>query len=180
MEAATPRKERDAPALDWPAGGALLGGVLLLAVAVAQPLGVSTQYVRAVGGACELAAPGSGTGVPYFKAERIVFGYAEMVVLGVIPGALLAALATGRLGRAAAVPSTWRERFGASKGKRFLAAAAGGALLLFGARLAGGCTSGHILSGVSQMAVSSLLFAIAAFGGGVLFARLLYGGGGRR
>jgi uncharacterized membrane protein YedE/YeeE len=173
------RNDPDAPVLGWPAGGLLLGGALLLAVAVAQPLGVSTQYVRAVGGVCELVAPGSGTDVTYFRAEKIVFGYAEMVVLGVIPGALLAALATGRLGGKAAVPSPWRERFGDSKATRFLAAAAGGALLLLGARLAGGCTSGHILSGVSQMAVSSLLFAVAAFGAGVATARLIYGGGGR-
>jgi uncharacterized membrane protein YedE/YeeE len=42
----------------------------------------------------------------------------------------------------------------------------GGFYLIFGARLAGGCTSGHILSGGMQLALSSLLFAgvaIAAF-----------------
>lgn len=57
---------------------------------------------------------------------------------------------------------------------RFAAAAAGGFLLLFGARLAGGCTSGHILSGVSQLAISSIVFFIAAFGSAVVTAKLLY------
>ena len=68
----------------------------------------------------------------------------------------------------------WLTRFGASRGKRFAAAALGGFLILFGARLAGGCTSGHILSGVSQLAVSSLLFFVAAFGVAMLAARALF------
>lgn len=40
----------------------------------------------------------------------------------------------------------------------------GGFLLLFGARFAGGCTSGHIMSGMMQSSVSGYVFA------GVVFA----------
>ena len=36
------------PVLQWLTGGLLLGGLLLVAVFLVQPLGVSTQYVRAV------------------------------------------------------------------------------------------------------------------------------------
>ena len=56
---------------------------------------------------------------------------------------------------------------------RYVDAFAGGFLLLFGARLAGGCTSGHIISGMTQLAVSSTIFAAAVFGGGMGMARLL-------
>lgn len=39
----------------------------------------------------------------------------------------------------------------------------GGFLLLFGARMADGCTSGHMMSGMMQGSVSGYVFAIAVF-----------------
>jgi uncharacterized membrane protein YedE/YeeE len=50
----------------------------------------------------------------------------------------------------------------------------GGVLVLFGARMAGGCTSGHGLSGGLQLALSSWVFLITMFIVGVLFAALLF------
>ena len=47
---------------------------------------------------------------------------------------------------------------------------------MFGARLAGGCPSGHGLSGLSQLAVSGFLAAAGFFAGGIIMARLLYRG----
>jgi hypothetical protein len=164
----------DRPRWSWLAGGLVLAGVLLFAVATQKPLGVSTQYVVAVGGIAEAAAPGCTAGNAYLTKTGIKLGYAEWLVLGIPLGALLVALFTRRWGHAA-VPAAWTARFGAGKGRRFLAAFLGGAVMLFGARLAGGCTSGHILSGVSQLAVSSILFFAAAFGSAVLVARGAYG-----
>jgi uncharacterized membrane protein YedE/YeeE len=161
------------PLLHWLPAGLSLGGLLLVAVWLFQPLGVSTQYVRAVGGMCTLASPEAASGNAYFQAEKLVFGYAEMVVIGIPVGALLIGLLARRIS-SEAVPEPWRSRFGPSRRRRFAAAFVGGVLLLFGARLAGGCTSGHILSGVSQLAVSSILFFAATFGTAVLVARALY------
>jgi uncharacterized membrane protein YedE/YeeE len=42
--------------------------------------------------------------------------------------------------------------------------------MIIGARLAGGCTSGHFMSGMSQMAISSMIF-----GGVVLISLLITG-----
>lgn len=39
----------------------------------------------------------------------------------------------------------------------------GGFILLFGARMAGGCTSGHMMSGMMQGSVSGYVFAAAVF-----------------
>ena len=39
----------------------------------------------------------------------------------------------------------------------------GGFLILFGARMADGCTSGHMMSGMMQGAVSGYIFAGAVF-----------------
>lgn len=161
------------PLLHWLPGGLLLGGLLLVAVAFFQPLGVSTQYVRAVSGLGLLAAPAAVADNPYLQSEKIVFGYAEMVVIGIPLGALLVVLLSGRRQKQQ-VPEPWRTRFGDSRALRYAGAFAGGFFLLFGARMAGGCTSGHILSGVSQLALSSLLFFVAAFGTAVLVARATY------
>ncbi|MCB0359737.1 MAG: YeeE/YedE family protein, partial [Bdellovibrionales bacterium] len=73
------------------------------------------------------------------------------------------------------VPSLWKARFGSSRGKRYLGAFIGGALVLFGARLAGGCTSGHAISGGLQFAVSSWVFMVALFGVGIPAAMAIYG-----
>ena len=45
--------------------------------------------------------------------------------------------------------------------------------MLFGARMAGGCTTGHVLSGMSQLSVAGFLFAAAVFVGGIPAALLL-------
>ncbi len=53
--------------------------------------------------------------------------------------------------------------------KRFLLAFIGGFLALFGARF-GGCTSGHMMSGIMQTSLSGYLFATAAFVTAILTA----------
>ena len=49
----------------------------------------------------------------------------------------------------------------------------GGACLSFGARLAGGCTSGHGISGMATLSIASFVSVAAMFGGGMLAAQLL-------
>ena len=49
----------------------------------------------------------------------------------------------------------------------------GGCTMIFGARLAGGCTSGHGISGMSTFSISSIITVAAMFGGGIATARLL-------
>jgi len=49
----------------------------------------------------------------------------------------------------------------------------GGVVMAFGARLAGGCTSGHGLSGLSAMSFSSLVTVAGIFGAGILTRSLI-------
>ncbi len=58
--------------------------------------------------------------------------------------------------------------------KRWLVALAGGLLMGFGARWAGGCTSGHGISGTMQLAVSGWVAAIGFFVGGMASAMFVY------
>jgi uncharacterized membrane protein YedE/YeeE len=101
------------------------------------------------------------------------------LVIGLFFGALIAS----RLGGPAEVervPGLWRWRFGASRAVRYLFAFVGGAVLLFGARMSGGCTSGHGVSGGLQLAVSSWVWLGAMFASGIAFAYLLFGKEGPR
>ncbi|MOA68345.1 putative inner membrane protein [compost metagenome] len=50
----------------------------------------------------------------------------------------------------------------------------GGAIMAFGARLAGGCTSGHAISGALQLSVSSWVALVCFFVAAVATAHLLY------
>lgn len=49
----------------------------------------------------------------------------------------------------------------------------GGFLVGFGARYAGGCTSGHAISGLSDLQVASLIAVIGFFAGGLLMTYLI-------
>jgi uncharacterized membrane protein YedE/YeeE len=162
-------------ALPWWLGGALLAGVLLASIVLVGPLGVSTQYVRAVGFACDAVSPGAAEHNPYFAEEKVVFGWPEWVVIGIPIGALVVALVRRRL---RTPPPVLDAPLPTLLGRRWITAFVGGGLVLFGARLAGGCTSGHILSGVSQLAVSSTLFMVGVFAAGLLTARLMLPKGG--
>jgi hypothetical protein len=56
-----------------------------------------------------------------------------------------------------------------------MGAFAGGVILMFGARLAGGCTSGHGISGSLQLALSGWAFFASVFLSGILTAFLIFG-----
>ncbi|HMP32179.1 MAG TPA: YeeE/YedE thiosulfate transporter family protein, partial [Saprospiraceae bacterium] len=58
--------------------------------------------------------------------------------------------------------------------KGFLILAVGGLLVGFGARYAGGCTSGHAISGLSDLQIPSLIAVIGFFIGGLTMTYLLF------
>ncbi|KAH8816671.1 YeeE/YedE family protein [Xylogone sp. PMI_703] len=53
-------------------------------------------------------------------------------------------------------------------------AIAGGFSMVLGARIAGGCTSGHGISGMSMLSVSSIISVASMFAGGIGLAAFLY------
>jgi len=52
--------------------------------------------------------------------------------------------------------------------KGFLVLAFGGLMVGFGSRYAGGCTSGHAISGLSDLQIQSLIAVAGFFIGGLL------------
>lgn len=154
--------------------GGLSGLVLVGSVAVSKAyFGASTTFVRMAGMLEQMVVPEHVSSLEYYMKEAPVVDWQWMFVVGICIGAAIASLLSGTY-KVQAVPDMWRERFGASSGVRGFAAFIGGFLALFGARLAGGCPSGHGLSGVSQLAASGLVSLVCFFVGGLIVARLLY------
>lgn len=97
-----------------------------------------------------------------------------MVVLGVFIGSFASSKLSGDR-RHPSVPPMWRRRFGASVPLRMALAFAGGLVMMVGARLARGCTSGHGITGTLQLAVSSWIFISLAFVVAIVTALIMYG-----
>jgi len=156
--------------------GALIGVLSLITFSLAdKPIGMSTGIAQA-SGACAMPVIGAeGVAANTYWAKKAVpaWDYGSLFVLGSFFGALASALVSGSF-KLESVPAIWRERFGASVGKRLLAAFLGGVVILFGARLADGCTSGHGISGSLQLAVSSWTFFLVMFASGIVTAFLLF------
>ena len=72
------------------------------------------------------------------------------------------------------LPPMWKARFGDSIALRGAVAFGGGILMAFGARLAGGCTSGHGISGTMQLNVASWIAVICFFIGSMAVAIPLF------
>ena len=161
------------PVIPWWLGGAVIGLLLTIGVAVFAPLGVSGEFSATGGRLLNAVAPATIQGNSYFA--KLGLSWETVLVIGLLIGAALGAMLARK--RPMTVPNVWANRFGTSVAKRCAAAFAGGFVLLFGARLAGGCTSGHMISGVSQLALSSFVFAGAIFASGMVTARLLFRGG---
>ncbi len=58
--------------------------------------------------------------------------------------------------------------------KGFLIVAIGGLMVGFGSRYAGGCTSGHAISGLSDLQLPSLVAVIGFFAGGLLMTFVFF------
>lgn len=72
------------------------------------------------------------------------------------------------------IHDNWKKYRGESAKERILWSFLGGFILILGARMAGGCTSGHILSGGMQLAFSSLTFAVFVFIGLLFTGKKFY------
>lgn len=141
---------------------------------VDKPLGMSTEISKFSGWVVGLfTGMESVESNAYWASKTPGFGYSTVFLLFTAVGAFISA-ALGKDLSLEKVPDTWAKHQGTSVPKRMIAAFLGGAILLFGARLAGGCTSGHGISGTMQLALSSWIFFPVMFIGGIATAKVLF------
>lgn len=182
--------------LNWFNGGILLALSFLLAVWLVKPIGVSTQFVIAdaivwnlfsneliqedessKSGYKSTNAYLNKSGGKYAKNVANPINYSLIFVFAIFFGAFLSNKLDGPRPTVEdkIAPKVFRNRFTKYSTPRLLISFFGGFLVLFGARLAGGCTSGHMMSGMMQTALSGYLFTLGAFIVAVPTAILLYG-----
>jgi uncharacterized membrane protein YedE/YeeE len=148
-------------------GLAILNAIVFLTATTNRPIGASTSYPYV----CDLVT--STTANDYF-AKIATPGNWELIFLA---GAFLAGLLLSLIRKDfkfTLIHSGWEKYKGNDAGKRIIWSFIGGFILIFGARMAGGCTSGHIISGGMQLAVSSLVFAVFVFAGLLITGKLFY------
>ncbi len=178
--------------LNWKMGGLTLGLVFFAAVLLVKPNGVSTQFVILDGILWDTVSPDVVTQTPdgaytssnaylaksggkYAKSVANPMNYSFVFVLAMLLGAFASSfLRNGVPASEKTMPAIWRANFGKSTAKRFAVAFASGFVVMYGARLAGGCTSGHMMSGMMQTAISGYMFAAGAFAAAVPTAMLMF------
>ena len=138
-----------------------------------KPLGCSTAFSRTAGMIERLFRGEKVLQRPYYKKTVPQIEWQWMLVLGVLIGAFLSTLLSGTF-QWTWVPGLWATTFGAAPLGRWAVALVGGVLMGLGSRWAGGCTSGHGISGTLQLTLSSWLAAFCFFAGGILAAHLIF------
>lgn len=134
-------------------------------------LGTSSSYVT-VGGMIAAAVDPSIVQIEYVSRHIAATGknwWQVALVIGIAAGAFLSMRLSGA--RRQTISPIWRRALGtASPAARYALAFGAGFIMLLGARIADGCTSGHGLSGIAQLAVSSTVAVAAMFIGGIATA----------
>ncbi|OAG28361.1 YeeE/YedE thiosulfate transporter family protein [Thermodesulfatator autotrophicus] len=162
-------------------GGALTG-LLLIAWVLSttfilgktKMLGASTAFVRVAALVENQINPQAVKTLAYYqKYKPKVDWKLVLVFIGVPIGAFLAAVKNKEF-KVRMIHERFQRAFGKNQVLRAAMAFMGGFLLVYGARLAGGCPSGHGLSGMSQLSLSAFISVAGFFIGGIPLAFILY------
>lgn len=172
----------------WYISGFLIGAMMLLLVYFGKSFGVSSN-LRSL---CAMA--GAGKTVPFFNFDWKAQRWNLVVILGGMIGGFIAVHFMSNPTNVALNPQTVIQlqdmNIDAPNGKMLpdalfgpdifsspitiLILIIGGILIGFGSRYAGGCTSGHAISGLSNLQIPSLKAVIGFFVGGLIMVHLLY------
>jgi uncharacterized membrane protein YedE/YeeE len=172
----------------WYVAGPLIALVLFLLLLIGRQFGMSSNLRSAC------SAMGAGKAADFFKFEWKEERWNLMVVLGAVIGGFLAShfmsnnsveinheiaqqLASDYSITSAGTSYLPPEIFSfeaLSNPFIIILLLAGGFLVGFGARYAGGCTSGHAISGLSNLQLPSLIAVVGFFIGGLVMVHLFY------
>lgn len=146
---------------------AILDVIVFLTATTNRPIGASTSYPW-------LADVITGVkDNSYFQKISTPGSWEAIFLLGAMVAAFVGSLVKGDF-KFTLVHDNWKKYKNNSAGSRAIWAFFGGFILIFGARMAGGCTSGHVISGGMQMAFSSFTFGIFMFIGLVITGKAFY------
>lgn len=172
----------------WYVSGPLIALIMALLILVGKRFGMSSNLrtLCSIGGAGKFAA--------FFKFNWKTQRWNLIVALGAVIGGYLAinflstdtavAISENTVttlkdlgihdGGKAYMPSFLFGTEAFSNYKTLGLLLVGGFLVGFGARYAGGCTSGHAISGLSNLQVPSLIAVLGFFAGGLLMVHFIF------
>ena len=173
---------------NWIKGAVVLGFSFFIAILLVKPIGVSTQFsvlsgiVHSTVDSDVIVEDSSretgyrSSNAYYDKSEgklakaiKNPLNYDFIFVLSIPVGGYLGYLLFRRKKKAEEEEDADEEELCSlddnKKGfiRKYALSFIGGFLLLFGARMADGCTSGHMMSGMMQGSISGYVFAISVF-----------------
>lgn len=168
----------------WYIGGPLIGLVMILLILLGKSFGVSSNFRTMC------AALGAGKSCDFFVFDWKSQRWNLLFLLGAFLGGFVAyrflsdnqipALSESaitqikELGFNSVETSYYpTEFFDVLSFKNIIILLIGGILIGFGTRYAGGCTSGHAISGLSNLQLPSLIAVIGFFAGGLIMAHLI-------
>ena len=172
----------------WYVSGPLIALTMALLILVGKRFGMSTNLETF----CSLG--GAGKRISYFDIDVKSRKWGLLVVLGAVIGGFLAANFLSADTSVNITPATVSqlntlgfesagnaylpsELFGEGAWgdiKALLVLLVGGFLVGFGARYAGGCTSGHSISGISNLQIPSMIATVGFFLGGLFMVHFLF------
>ncbi|HWE17506.1 MAG TPA: YeeE/YedE thiosulfate transporter family protein [Hyphomicrobiaceae bacterium] len=156
------------------AAGILIGLLQIPAFLLIQTaLGTSSSYVTI---AAHIAALFDASVANMDYLAKHMYGAKNLwqaaMVAGIAIGTLVSATISAT--RRSAISPVWRRAAGIDRlSSRAPMAFAGGFIMVLGARIADGCTTGHGISGIAQLAVGSTVAVAAMFVGGIVTALLM-------
>ncbi len=148
---------------------AILNAVVFLTAVSNRQIGASTAYPY-------VADLISGTTQNnYFTKIQVPGNWELLFLIGAFISGIVVSVLRKEF-KLTVIHKNWARYKGNSVSKRLVWSFIGGFILIIGTRMAGGCTSGHVLSGGMQLSVSSLLFACFVFGGLLITGKCFYRG----
>jgi len=172
----------------WSVSGAAIALIVFLMTWMGRSFGVSTSFATA----CSIA--GAGKRVPFFDFDWKADDWRIAFVIGGIIGGYIAGnflqspepvdISVATVDHLQDLGIAYPESDKTGRGflpteifnfslKGMLLAIGGGFLIGFGARYGGGCTSGHGVTGLAHLQVTSLLTVIGFFIGGLIMTHFI-------
>jgi len=134
-----------------------MAGLLLLSFSIYganRPIGAST-YVPYFAGIIFNLNPEN---YEYLKEIQNAGAWEGIMLFGALVGGFITSVFITKSFRFSLIPTAWKKYKNNSILSRLLWSFFAGFFMIIGARIAGGCTSGHFMSGMSQLAISSIIF----------------------
>lgn len=154
----------------WLITGAMAGALVVLSTALGNYLSFSGGFL-ALGAHLSALTSYQMQSVP---ALSEVTAWRALLVAGLLPGAFISSYLGGTIAGERQIPQLFQQTFGSQVYRRAVMVFVSGLLLVFGASVGGGCTTGAFLAGWPTLSLGSYAMGMAFFATAVLTANLLF------